>query len=242
MEDPLVFLAVAGAALLGFTLAGVSGIGGGIITLPALIWAVGARDAIVALAITQLIAALGRAAFNYRDVSWPVVKWYCLGAVPGTIAGSFLFIATPAAALPRALGGAMLLIILFRHSPWGKQTGMRLRWFVPVGAVSGVVSGIAGVGGPLTAPFYLGYGLVTAAFVGTSAVNILVTHVPRLAIYGGDGLLSVRTLAVGVAVGLVAFLGSYLGRLIVNRISSKAFPVIVEITIVAVGVLMIVRG
>ena len=45
-------------------MAGVAGIGGGIITLPALIEAVGARDAISALVFTQILAALGRTYFT----------------------------------------------------------------------------------------------------------------------------------------------------------------------------------
>ena len=105
MEDPLVLLVVAGAALLGFTVAGVAGIGGGIITLPALIWAIGARDAITALAFTQILAAAGRMYFNWRDISWPVVRWFCLGAIPAVVAGSLVFIATPSEILPRLLGG-----------------------------------------------------------------------------------------------------------------------------------------
>ena len=105
MEDPLVLLVVAGAALLGFTVAGMAGIGGGIITLPALIWAIGARDAITALAFTQILAAAGRMYFNWRDISWPVVRWFCLGAIPAVVAGSLVFIATPSDILPRLLGG-----------------------------------------------------------------------------------------------------------------------------------------
>ena len=121
MEDPLVLLVVAGAALLGFTVAGVAGIGGGIITLPALIWAIGARDAITALAFTQILAAAGRMYFNWRDISWPVVRWFCLGAIPAVVAGSLVFIATPSDILPRLLGRIILLVVLFRHTPWGKR-------------------------------------------------------------------------------------------------------------------------
>ena len=80
--QPLILLTFAGAALVGFTVAGVAGIGGGIITLPALIEAVGARDAISALVFTQILAALGRMYFSWQDISWPVVHWFCFVGDP----------------------------------------------------------------------------------------------------------------------------------------------------------------
>ena len=242
MEDPLVLLVVAGAALLGFTVAGVAGIGGGIITLPALIWAIGARDAITALAFTQILAAFGRMYFNWRDISWPVARWFCLGAIPAVVAGSLVFIATPSEILPRLLGGIILLVVLFHHTPWRKRRGMRLRWFAPVGSVTGFLAGMVGAVGPLLAPFYLGHGLVTGAFIGTSSFNVIVIQVPRLAVYGADGLLTLRTLIIGVAIGLIAFVGAYLGSLILRRVSVGAFPVIVEVVLIGTGVLLIVRG
>lgn len=242
MEDPLVLLIVAGSALVGFTVAGVAGIGGGIITLPALIWAIGARDAITALAFTQILAAVSRMYFNWSDISWPVVRWFCLGAVPAVVAGSIVFIATPPDTLPRLLGGIILLVVLFRHTPWGKRSRMRLRWFTPLGAVSGFLTGMVGAVGPLVAPFYLGYGLVTGAFVGTSSLNVIIGQAPRLAVYGADGLLTVNTLIIGVATGLIAFPGAYIGSLILRRVSVGAFPTIVEIVLIATGILLIVRG
>ena len=242
MEDPLVLLVVGGSALVGFTVAGVAGIGGGIITLPALIWAIGARDAITALAFTQILAAAGRMYFNWQDISWPVVRWFCSGAIPGVVAGSIVFIATPSDILPRLLGGIILLVVLFRHTPWGKRRGMRLRWFAPVGSVSGFLAGMVGAVGPLLAPFYLGYGLVTAAFIGTSSLNVILIQLPRLAVYGADGLLTLRTLIIGVAIGLIAFVGAYIGSLILRRVSVGAFPIIVEVVLIASGILLIVRG
>ena len=117
-----------------------------------------------------------------------------------------------------------------------------MRWFAPVGAVTGFLTGLVGAVGPLLAPFYLGYGLVTGAFVGTSSFNVIVTQIPRLAVYGADGLLTLRTLIIGVAIGLIAFVGAYLGSLILRRVSVGAFPIIVEVVLIGTGILLIVRG
>ena len=242
MDDLLVIVAVTGAAFVGFTLAGVTGVGGGIITLPVLIWALGVREAIPALAVSQLIAAVARVSFNRKDISWRVVRWFNLGALPAAALGSILFVATPSSVLTRTLGGLILLIVLFRHTPWGKGTGMTLRWFMPVGAASGFLSGLVGAVGPLLVPFYFGYGLFTSAYVGTSAFNVLAMQVPRLSVYGSDGLLGTRTLSIGVGIGLVAFLGSYVGRTIVGQMSARLFLTMVEGILVLSGLLFVLRG
>ena len=53
MDEILIFFGVAGAGLVGFTIAGVAGFGGGIIMLPILVWVLGVREAVPALTIAQ---------------------------------------------------------------------------------------------------------------------------------------------------------------------------------------------
>ena len=60
MDEILIFFAVAGAGLVGFTIAGVAGFGGGVIMLPILVWVLGVREAVPALTIAQLIGSVGR--------------------------------------------------------------------------------------------------------------------------------------------------------------------------------------
>ena len=60
MDEILIYFAVAGAALLGFTIAGVAGFGGGVIMLPILVWVLEVREAVPALTVAQLIGSVGR--------------------------------------------------------------------------------------------------------------------------------------------------------------------------------------
>ena len=87
MNEALIFLGVACAGLVGFTIAGVAGFGGGVIMLPILVWVLGVREAVPALTIAQLIGSVGRVWIYRREISWRVVMWFSLGALPTSALG-----------------------------------------------------------------------------------------------------------------------------------------------------------
>ena len=112
MDELLVAGAIIVAALTASTLAAVAGFGGAAIMLPILVWAVGVRDAIPLLTVAQLIGNLSRVWFNRGELSFPVVKWFAIGAVPLAILGGIVFATVPAGALVRVLGVFLLTAIV----------------------------------------------------------------------------------------------------------------------------------
>ncbi len=242
MEDSLVAAAIGGAALAASTLAAVAGIGGAAIMLPVLVWVFGIRDAVPILTFAQLMGNLSRVWFNRTELSLPVVKWFGLGAVPAAVVGGLLFATAPAGALVRVLGMFLLLMAAYRHTPWGKKTRIRLRGFLPLGAISGVISALVGVVGPFMAPFFLAYGLVRGAYIGTGALATVVMHITKLGVYGGYALIDLNISLVGVAIGSVMFAGSYLGKQILNRVPEARFPLIIDAVLLAAGLLFLIRG
>jgi hypothetical protein len=230
------------AALVASTVAAVAGFGGAAIMLPILVWAFGVRDAVPILTVSQLLGNLSRVWFNKGELSVPVVKWFALGAVPAATVGGIVFATAPATALTRLLGAFLLVTVAYRHTPWGKRAHIRLRGFLPLGATSGAVSATLGTVGPFMAPFFLAYGLARGAYIGTEALATSVMHVTKLGVYGGYALLGTRTLLAGVAIGAVMFMGSYLGKRVLNRLPERLFPFLIEVVLIAAGLLFMVRG
>jgi len=233
---------VAVAALLASTLAAVAGFGGAAIMLPLLVWAFGVRDAIPILTVAQLIGNLSRVVLNRSELSIPVVKWFAVGAVPAAIVGGVVFATAPAGALVRVLGFFLLLLVAYRHTPWGKRARLGLRGFLPLGAISAFISALVGTVGPFMAPFFLAYGLVKGAYIGTEALATVVMHVVKLGVYGGYSLLSLNAVLVGVAIGSVMIVGSYAGKRILSRVPERVFPYLVEAVLVVAGLLFVIRG
>jgi uncharacterized membrane protein YfcA len=114
--------------------------------------------------------------------------------------------------------------------------------FVLIGAASSFLSALLGSVGPLMALFFLAYGLVKGAYIGTEALATVVMHLTKLVAYGHAAVLSPAGVVTGLAIGPVMILGSYLGKLVVDRISTRAFVLLIELTMTGAGLLFLVRG
>ena len=235
-------VAVTIGALVASILSAVAGMGGAVVLLPILVWTFGVQEAIPVLTVAQLIGNASRVWFNRSELSLPVVRWFAIGAVPAAILGSVIFANAPAGALVRILGAFLLLIIVYRHSPWGKQEHISLRGFLPVGGASGVISALVGFSGPFMAPFFLMYGLVKGEFIGTESLATLVIHGTKLGAYGSYNLLGMRSILAGIAIGAVMIVGSFVGKRILARLPERFFPYLIEALILAAGLLFVIRG
>jgi uncharacterized membrane protein YfcA len=94
--------------------------------------------------VAQLIGNLSRVGFNRRLIEGRVVLWFCAGAVPLALLGSWLFTRLPDTGLLRILGGFLLLSVVARHAFPASRAGFSAPWFAPIGAVFSVISGIEG--------------------------------------------------------------------------------------------------
>jgi uncharacterized protein len=202
---------VAVAAFAAATIAGVSGFGGAVVLLPVLVAAFGPRDAIVVLTVAQLVGNGSRVYFNRDEVDRLVVQRFALGAVPLALAGGAVFVALPAGALTRALGAFMLAAVAWRHLRPRTATGFPPGRCVAFGAVFGFLSAIVGSVGPVMAPFFLGYGLVKGAYIGTEAACTVVMHITKLVAYGGGGVLKGSAALAGLGLAPVMVAGSWVG-------------------------------
>jgi uncharacterized membrane protein YfcA len=239
MTDILVGALVVLVALAASTVAAVAGFGGAVMLLPVLVWAFGVRDAVPTLTIAQLAGNLSRVWFNRTEIELPVVRWFAIGAVPAAVAGGVIFATAPAAALSRLLGVFLLVTVAYRRTPWGERLHVGLRGFLPLGATFGLLSALVGSVGPMMAPFFLSYGLVRGTYIGTEALSTVVMHVTKLSVYGSYALLSGRAVLIGLALGAVMFVGSYLGKAILNRVPERAFPLIIDGVLIAAGILLV---
>ena len=212
MEDILLVLAVAGTAFFGFTVAGLTGIGGGIILLPVLVWVFGVREAIPVLTIAQIMGNLGRMWLWRRVIDWRVIFRFTLGAVPASVLGGFLFVEVPTSVLMRILGAALLTIVAYTHTPLGRSSKLPLWAFTPIGTVFGVLVAFLGAPGPLMTSFYMAYGLSGGSYLGTSSMAMVIAQSPKAVVFAASGLFTTRATGAGLAVGLLAVLGALAGQ------------------------------
>jgi uncharacterized membrane protein YfcA len=235
-------LLLAGGAFVGSTLAAVAGFGGAAILLPILVPIFGVRDAIPILTVAQLVGNLSRVWFNRRALEWRVVAWFAAGGVPAALAGGFLFASAPLKFLTRLLGIFLIAVVIYRHSGKSLPRRLPLRAFPLIGAVFSFLSALLGSVGPIMIPFFLAYGLVKGALIGTEALATVVMHVTKLIAYGSTSVLTAAGLQLGLAIGAIMILGSFVGKKLLDRLPEKIFLYLVEATLVIAGLNFLLRG
>lgn len=233
---------LAAVALIAATLAAISGFGGAAVLLPALVAVFGVREAIPILTVAQLIGNGSRVWFNRHELNWPVVGWFTVGAVPFGLLGGYLFATAPLSALTRLLGVLLLFTVVWRH--WRAQNPSRppLKSFAAIGAGATFLSALLGSVGPIMAPFFLAYGLVKGAYIGTEAMATVVMHITKLVAYRETSVLTMAAVTAGAALGPIMILGSFIGKRVVDRLSERIFVLIIEAVLIIAGLIFLIRG
>ena len=241
MEEILKIIAVLVAATIGFTITGVAGFGGGLVVLPVLVWVFGIKEAIPIIGISQVFGSASRAWLHHRAIDWKVVQYFAVGSIPMSVLGSLVFISINTETIVRILGVTMLTLVVYTRLPIGRNFKINVRAFVPIGGTAGFGSAFLGIPGPMVSLFYLQYGLIAGTYIGTSAIGLGVIQIPKLIIFGTDGLLTTRVIVLGIVLGLIGVFGAYMGKTILNRVPEKVFSRMITAMLLISGFMFLIR-
>jgi uncharacterized membrane protein YfcA len=232
-------LLAASAAAFGLALvSAVAGFGGGVLLLPVFTALFGLRVAIPVLTLAQIASNASRTVLNRRDLYWPLIRRFALGAIPLAAGGALLLAHAPLAPLKRLLGAFLIAVVIWRRrNP--HPTPPTDATFTAIGAASGLGSALLGSVGPMTAPFFLAKGLTGGAYIGTEAASALTLHLTKTAAYGTGDLLSMRVLLLGAALTPATLAGAWAGKRLITRISDRVFVRLVEAGLVVSGLLFL---
>lgn len=212
-----VWLAFPLLGLVAGVLAGLLGIGGGIVLVAALVALLpifGVPEASVmhvalATSLASIIvtaSASARAHATRGSVLWPSVAWLAPGLVLGGMAGSVWAIGVDGSTLAALVGAFCLLMALrmawparaarAREAPGASEIAFqpvpRGAWLGLAGGVIGAVSAVVGIGGgSLTVPLLVSRGVATVRAVGTSSACGVVIALASAASYGLAPMLGV---------------------------------------------------
>lgn len=228
--------------VIGMSLSGVAGFGGGVIVLPVLVWVFGPEVAVPVVALFQLMGTTTRVWLARDHLNWKVVAWFAAGSTPFAILGSFLFIAADTDLLIRGMGGGMIVLVLLTQLPWSRNIRMALWGFLPLGGASGFLAAVMGIPGPFAPVFYLAYGLKPREYMATFSLGMLLIQVPKLAVYSTGALLTPLVVGLGLSLGVIAIAGACFGSTLLRRVPEKVFAVGINALVAGFGVLFLVTG
>jgi uncharacterized membrane protein YfcA len=240
---PTHYLATCGVLLVAQTVYMLFGFGAGLVAVGALAMVLPQLgDAVVLLLFVGLPAEIFVVATNYREISWRGVALICVGIGAGIPAGTALLKLGEPTLVLGLLGILLVAVgIMFLFL----REGLAVRWpswSAPVvGAVSGVLAGLFGTGGPPLVLYYRLAGVTKTAFRGNLMSIFLVISLLRLPSYGFAGLLSADRLGAGFLVLPAVFLGAWLGQRIHLDVGERTFARLVAGALVIIGLLLFVR-
>ena len=238
MTEIFVWVGTAVVAFIASTLSGIVGFGGAMIFLPVLVAMYGVRASVPILSVSVLLGNASRVYFNRRELEMKLVLFFSAGSLPFAVLGSFVYAALPTFWIKKGIGIFLLLTVLLRRVR--QDFKLKQAWiFFPLGAVTGFLSALMGGVGPVSSPFFLAYGLVKEAFVGTEALCAVGMHLVKSVTYNRLGILSVKELMIGLGFGLVMTFGSYVAKKVLQRISRQRFLLLVEIVLSLIGLQML---
>jgi uncharacterized protein len=229
-------------------LAGLLGIGGGIVLVAALVvllpWfgvpALQVMHVALATSLASIIVTASASANAHRQrgsVLWPTAAWLAPGLVLGGIAGSMAWPSRSAMA-PATDAPAVAPV------PRGP-------WLGVAGVVIGAVSAVVGIGGgSLTVPLLVSRGVATVRAVGTSSACGVVIALASAATYAlapphgaagptAFGMVGHVHVPAAVGIGLGAWFAAPYGVRLAHRLSGVALARVFAVALAAVGVALL---
>lgn len=210
------------------TLGGIVGTGSSLVMMPVLVVMFGPRQAIPIMAIAAIMGNLGRVLAWRRCIDWHAGAAFCLTAVPGAILGARLLLKIPPSIAETALGLFFLALVPVRRWLARREIRIATTHLMLLGAPLGVLTGVVASTGPLTVPLFTFYGLQRGAFLGTEAASSIGMYLAKVGTFRLSGALTPEVLTRGIGVGSTLMAGSFVGRVVVLRLSDATHRALID--------------
>ncbi|NLS12244.1 sulfite exporter TauE/SafE family protein [Vibrio sp. SM6] len=249
-------------ALVG-VMAGLLGIGGGLLVVPSLVYllphagieaSVTMRIAL-ATSLATIIITSGSAALNhvkFGNVDTFVIKWLMPGVLVGGALGSFVADKVPTSLLPQLFGGIVLVLalqMLISIRSTRQRTLPSASKMVGVGTGIGVISSLAGIGGgSLSVPFLSRHGIEMRRAVGSSSVCGFAIAVAGMSgfIFHGYSQPNLPEYSVGYvylpalgAIAVTSLLTTRIGAKLASTLPTQSLKKLFALFLIAVGISML---
>ncbi len=222
-------------------ISGLAGFGGALLLLPVATACIGTAASVPVLTLAQLIGNIARMAFGYRQIDWKSVGLFCAAALPLAALGAFGFSVLPKDLVTRFIGGVLLILVLIKML--GKlefKNGKRA--MLAGGAATGLLSGLAGSGGPMGAAAFMTLGLPPVAYIASEATTAVAMHILKTAIYSRLVGLDASSLLTGLAMGTAMTAGTFWANRILKNIEKRKFQKYAAALLCVAGAYMLMFG
>lgn len=230
------------AAFFSIVVGTVAGFGTSTIFLPIALFFVDFKTALVLVAISHLAGNVGATTFFRHGLDKRLIVLFGVPSIILTIIGAYLVVYFPQNILIIILGIFLLLYsVLFLIRPDFKVAANKINTLFG-GGLSGLLQGLAGIGGPIRGAFLISYDLDKYSYIATLAALAVLIDLTRIPIYLTNNLLESQYYYYVPVLIILGILGSYTGKKIVNRIPQAEFKRLVLVAVGLASIILIIGG
>jgi len=222
------FFILCGVAFLGSLIAGALGLGGGVLVLATMANLLPPTVLIPIHGVVQLGSNLSRAVLSWRRTLMSIVPPFLVGSIIGAALGGQFIVALPKYLL-QAVIAAFILISTWAPKFQSTSTG-QIKFFF-VGALTTIVTMFVGGTGVLVGAFVAPACKERHQFVSTHSVVMTIQHGLKIVTFVLLGFAFGPYIPLLIGLVLCSFLGSYAGKLALNRLPERIFRIALRATL-----------
>lgn len=229
-------------ALLAEILGTVGGFGSSVFFVPLAGYFFDIKTVLGITAIFHVFSNLSKLAMFHKTIDWKLTLLFGIPSVLFVILGAWLTTVVSFKYTEMIL--AVFLTLFSMLLLW--KSDLKLPNTKPAGIISGSIAGFlagfTGTGGAIRGLALSAYNLEKSLFVGTSAAIDMGVDLSRAIIYSENGYVNRENYMLIVVLAVVSVVGSYIGKLIIERISQERFRNLVLALIGIVGGATLVKS
>jgi uncharacterized membrane protein YfcA len=235
----MTYLFVLAVGLVAGVISGIVGFGASIMLMPVLMIVFGPREAVPIMAVAAMMANISRVAVWWREVDWRAVGTYALTGMPAAALGARTLLVLPPRVVETALAVLFIAMVPLRRLLAARSFRLK-RWHLAlVGAPIGFLTGIVASTGPINVPFFLAYGLIKGAFLGTEAMSSLLVYISKSIVFRSFGALPLAAVAQGLIIGSSLMAGSFISKRFVLSLDAARFRLLMDGLLLVSGLTML---
>lgn len=229
---------IAGMALITSIIGGVSGYGTGALMPLVLVPILGPAPVVPIITLSSIFSNAGRTAAFRRLIDTRRVLIVLAGAVPGSMLGAWGYTLLSGRGAALVIGTVLALSVPLRRLL--RRRGFKLsdRALAVSGLGYGVVTGGTTGAGILLLSLLMAAGLQGGNVIATDALISIVISLTKLAVFGVAGVLKAQSVAVALLIGAVTLPGSFLAKLMVERLPLHVHGAILDAVVMVGGATM----
>lgn len=239
------------AALVTATISGVFGMAGGLILMGVLASYVPVATAMVLHGFIQIISNFSRAAFLSKHISWAIIGRYALG-IGGSLVILLMITWRPGQTMVFILLGLTAMLVWIPKKLVEINVEKRFQAEL-CGFLVQTLNTLSGVAGPLLDLFFVKTDLTRQTVVATKAATQVMAHAVKIAFWGFPLLAMLSDPALQAdahfpplwmfaAVVPLSLLGTWLGGLVLDRMTDANFRTWTKWIVTATGLVYLARG